>query len=123
MCEAGRILHHLRNNIDKETTTVLIVGYQAEGTLGRALADGAKKVKIFGLEHEVWARVETMHAFSSHADQGDLLDFIGRLSPRPRKIFLVHGDSQERRALAERLAAMKIGGVECPEFGQGFELE
>jgi len=123
MCEGGRILHHLRHNVDKESTTILIVGYQAEGTLGRALADGARKVKIFGLEHEVWARVETMHAFSSHADQGDLLDFIGRLSPRPRSIFLVHGDPDQRRALAERLASEKIGGVECPEFGQSFEPE
>jgi len=121
MCEGGRVLHHLRNNIDKETTTILIVGYQAEGTLGRSLADGAKKVKIFGLEHEVWARVETMHAFSSHADQGDLLDFIGRLSPRPRKIFLVHGDADQRRALAGRLASEGVGGVELPEFGQSFD--
>ncbi|MBI5243460.1 MAG: MBL fold metallo-hydrolase [Elusimicrobia bacterium] len=123
MCEGGRILHHLRNNIDKETTAILIVGYQAEGTLGRALADGVKTVKIFGLEHEVWARVETMHFFSSHADQGDILDFIGRLSPRPRSIFLVHGDGRERRALAEKLVSQGIGGVECPEFGQTFELE
>lgn len=63
MCEGGRILHHLRNNVGNDTTTILIVGYQAQGTLGRRLQDGAKKVKIFGLEHSVWARVETLHTF------------------------------------------------------------
>jgi metallo-beta-lactamase family protein len=86
------------------------------------LADGERKVKIFGLEHEVWARVEVMHAFSSHADQDDLMGFIRGLSPRPRKIFLVHGDTEERRALSEKLASEGIGGVECPGFGDSFEL-
>ena len=123
MCEGGRILHHLRNNLDKDTTTVLMVGYQAEGTLGRRLQDGAKKVKIFGLEHAVWARVETLHTFSAHADQGDLMWFMKSLDPRPRTIFLVHGDPGDRAALKEKLRAEGITRVECPEYGQEFELE
>lgn len=123
MCEGGRILHHLRNNLDKDTTTVLMVGYQAEGTLGRRLQEGAKKVKIFGLEHEVWARVETLHTFSAHADQGDLMWFMKSLSPRPRTIFLVHGDPSDRAALKELLRAEGITRVECPEYGQEFDLE
>jgi metallo-beta-lactamase family protein len=123
MCEGGRILHHLRNNIETENTTILIVGYQAEGTLGRRLLDGAKKVKIFGLEHEVWARVEAIHSFSAHADKDDLLWFIGALSPRPRRIFLVHGDPEERTALEKLLAAQGIDRVESPEFRETFELE
>ena len=123
MCEGGRILHHLRNNLDKDTTTVLIVGYQAQGTLGRRLQDGAKKVKVFGLEHEVWARVETLHTFSAHADQGDLMWFMKSLDPRPRTIFLVHGDPSDRAALKERLRSEGITRVECPEYGQEFELE
>jgi metallo-beta-lactamase family protein len=123
MCEGGRILHHLRNNIDKDTTTILMVGHQAEGTLGRRLQDGAKKVKIFGLEHEVWAKVETMHAFSSHADQDDLLAFIGALNPKPRKIFLVHGDPDEQAALAASLEAAGVSGLVRPQFGQVVTLD
>ena len=122
MCEGGRILHHLRNNIGKDSTTVLIVGYQAEGTLGRRLLEGAKKIRIFGLQHEVWARVEALHAFSAHADQGDLLWFMKSLDPRPRTIFLVHGDRADRAALRERLKAEGIARVECPEQGDEFEL-
>jgi metallo-beta-lactamase family protein len=123
MCEGGRILHHLRNTIDKDTTTILLVGYQAQGTLGRRLQEGAKKVKIFGLPHEVWARVETMHSLSAHADRADLLDFIGGLNPRPRKIFLVHGDPADRVALAGHLKDIGITGVECPEMAQSFDLD
>ena len=123
MCEGGRILHHLRNNLDNPATTVLLVGYQAEGTLGRRLQTGAKKVKIFGVEQEVAARVETMHTFSAHADQADLLWFIGSLNPRPRRIFLVHGDNERRVALKNHLAAAGIDRVECPDYGQSFELD
>lgn len=123
MCEGGRILHHLRNNLDKDTTTILMVGYQAQGTLGRRLQEGAKKVRIFGLEHAVWARVETLHTFSAHADQADLLWFMKSLDPSPRKIFLVHGDPADRAALKEHLKAEGITRVECPEYGDEFELE
>ena len=123
MCEGGRVLHHLRNNIDKENTTILIVGYQAAGTLGRRLQDGANKVKIFGLEHNVAARVETMHFFSSHADKGDLIAFVRGLSRPPKKIFLVHGDSADRAAFAETLKTEGITNTVLPDFGQSFELE
>jgi metallo-beta-lactamase family protein len=123
MCEGGRVLHHLRNNIGKENTTILIVGYQAAGTLGRRLQDGANKVKIFGLEHDVAACVETMHFFSSHADKADLLAFVKGLTRPPRKIFLVHGDPADRAAFAATLAAEGYPGASCPEFGQEFALE
>lgn len=123
MCEGGRILHHLRNNIDKDTTTILIVGHQAQGTLGRRLQDGAKKVRIFGLEHEVWAKVETMHGLSSHADQDDLLAFVAALDPKPRKIFLVHGDPEEQAALAQGLEAAGVSGLIRPQFGQVVALD
>jgi len=123
MCEGGRILHHLRNNLDKDTTTILMVGYQAQGTLGRRLQDGAKKVRVFGMEHSVWARVETMHTFSAHADQSDLMWFMKSLEPAPRKIFLVHGDPSDRAALKEHLKATGITRVECPEYGDEFTLE
>jgi metallo-beta-lactamase family protein len=123
MCEGGRVLHHLRNNIDKENTTILIVGYQAAGTLGRRLQDGANKVKIFGLEHDVAARVEAMHFFSSHADKNDLIAFVKGLSRPPRKIFLVHGDPADRAAFAETLKAEGITNTLLPDYGQSFELE
>lgn len=122
MCEGGRILHHLRNNIAGDNTTILLVGYQAAGTLGRRLQEGAKKVKIFGLEHEVWAKVETIPSFSAHADKDDLLWFISGLNPPPRKIFLVHGDPEQRRGLAEQLKAAGIDRVASPEFGESFDL-
>ena len=123
MCEGGRVLHHLRNNIEKESTTVLLVGYQAEGTLGRRLQDGSPKVKIFGLEHDVWANVETMHSFSSHADKNDLLAFIKAMKPAPKKIFLVHGDPKAREALGSALSADGINAVVCPQLGESFTLD
>ncbi|OGR93813.1 MAG: hypothetical protein A2V88_05360 [Elusimicrobia bacterium RBG_16_66_12] len=122
MCEGGRILHHLRNNLDKDATTILMVGYQAEGTLGRRLQEGARKVRIFGMEHAVWARVETLQTFSAHADQADLMWFMKSLTPRPRTIFLVHGDPSDRAALTARLKTEGITRVECPEYGDSFEL-
>ncbi len=123
MCEGGRILHHLRNNLDKDTTRVLLVGYQAQGTLGRRLQEGAKKVKIFGLEHPVWAHVQTLHTFSAHADRDDLMAFLTGLAPRPRRTFLVHGDPAERDALAARLKAEGWDRLERPEYKDSFELE
>jgi metallo-beta-lactamase family protein len=123
MCEGGRILHHLRNNLDKDTTRILLVGYQAQGTLGRRLQEGAKKVKIFGLEHPVWARVQTLHTFSAHADRDDLLAFLNGLSPRPRTTFLVHGDPRERDALAARLKSEGWDRLALPEYKESFELD
>ncbi|HNW44894.1 MAG TPA: MBL fold metallo-hydrolase [Elusimicrobiales bacterium] len=121
MCEGGRVLHHLRNGLEKENNVILLVGYQAQGTLGRKLQDGFKKVKIFGMEHEVLARVETMHTFSSHADKNDLLAFIKAASPA-RGTFLVHGDAEARAALAETLGKEGIKNVKCPMMGEEFEL-
>ncbi len=123
MCEGGRVLHHLRNNIDNENAIIIIVGYQAAGTLGRRLQDGANKVRIFGLEHNVAACVETMHFFSSHADKADLTAFVKGLSRPPRKIFLVHGDPGARAAFAAELAEVGVSNAVCPEFGQTFTLD
>ena len=122
MCEGGRILHHLRNNIEKKETTILLVGYQAAGTLGRRLQEGAKTAKIFGIEHPVAARVQTLHTFSAHADRDDLLWFMKTAAPSPRTIFLVHGDPADRVALKAHLAAEGLTRVECPEYGQEFPL-
>jgi metallo-beta-lactamase family protein len=123
MMEGGRVLHHLRNNIENESTTILIVGYQAQGTLGRRLLDGAKKVRIFGLEHPVLAQVDCIHALSSHADKGDLLWFIQGLKPAPKKVFLVHGEEEDRQALAQHLKDVGVPQTARPEFGESFPLD
>ncbi|MBI4656641.1 MAG: MBL fold metallo-hydrolase [Elusimicrobia bacterium] len=122
MLEGGRVLHHLRNNIANENTTVLLVGYQAEGALGRRLQDGVKKVKIFGIEHEVFCRVETLNVFSSHADKEDIIAFITGLNPAPKKIFLVHGDNHSRSALTEELKSRGFQNIMLPELGQTYNL-
>ncbi len=123
MCEGGRILHHLRNNIADPSATVLIVGYQAAGTLGRRLQDGQKKVRIFGLQHEVAAEIRTMPHFSSHADRDDALAFVKGLDRKPGKIFLVHGEDSQRDALAEALKAEGCGAPEKPGHGESFVLD
>ncbi|MHB0996861.1 MAG: MBL fold metallo-hydrolase RNA specificity domain-containing protein [Elusimicrobiales bacterium] len=121
MCEGGRVLHHLRNGLGDGDNIVLLVGYQAQGTLGRRLQDGQKKVKIFGMEHDVAASVETMHVFSSHADSSDLVAFVKAAAPK-RGVFLVHGEPEARAALAEALEKEGIKNVRSPEPGEEFEL-
>jgi metallo-beta-lactamase family protein len=92
MCEAGRIKHHLKHNIWRKESTVLFVGYQAEGTLGRKLVEGAKRVKIFGEDISVNARIEMIEGFSGHADRDGLLNWIGKFNRKPQKIFIIHGE-------------------------------
>ncbi|MCX8132134.1 MAG: MBL fold metallo-hydrolase [Clostridia bacterium] len=92
MCEAGRIKHHLKHNLWRKECTILFVGYQAVGTLGRKLVDGAKKVKLFGEDISVNARIEMIEGFSGHADRDGLLEWIGKFNRKPKKIFIVHGE-------------------------------
>jgi len=91
MCEHGRILHHLKNEIEDHRNTVLIVGYQGQNTLGRKLQDGESPVKIFGEPYRVKAKIHTIDAFSAHADRSDLLDYINKVKG-VKKLFLVHGE-------------------------------
>ena len=92
MCDAGRIRHHLKHNLWREACTVVFVGYQAEGTLGRRLLDGARSVKLFGEEIAVNARIVNFQGLSSHADRDGLLRWMDAFSPKPREVFVVHGD-------------------------------
>lgn len=94
MCEHGRILHHLKNNIEDERTSILIVGYQAEETLGRKLIEGRESVNIFGDSYTVKAKVHVLDAFSAHADRSDLLDYMSQIEDL-KKIFLVHGEDEQ----------------------------
>lgn len=100
MCEAGRILHHLRNNIGDSRNTVLLTGYQAENTLGRKLEDGWKTVRIFGIPEQVEAEVDVLDALSAHADAGELLDWMKPMTGALKKVFLVHGEPEQSAALA-----------------------
>lgn len=122
MCEAGRILHHLRNNVGDPRHTVLFVSYQAEHTLGRRLADGRKRVCIFGEEHEVRCQVERIDGFSAHADQGDLLNWIAQAKGRLKKVFVVHGEEDSSLALAEGIRQLGVTKVIVPEPGDSVFL-
>jgi metallo-beta-lactamase family protein len=118
MAEAGRILHHLRNNIGNPANTVLLVGYSAQHTLARKLRDGEKIVKIFGEEHAVRCRVEAMDNFSAHGDKNDLLDFITTLpTDKLKKIFVVHGEETQSLAFQKTLVEKGYKDVVVPEPG------
>jgi metallo-beta-lactamase family protein len=122
MCEAGRILHHLRNNIGDSRNTVLLTGYQAVNTLGRKLQDGLKSVRIFGIPETVEAEVAALDALSAHADAGELLDWMKPMAASLKKVFLVHGEPDQSRALAEAIRA-RYGLEAVPAVaGQSFAL-
>jgi len=107
MCEAGRILHHLKNNIEDSRNTVLIVGYTARDTLGDRIRRKEKFVKIFGIEHQLNAEVEVVAGFSVHADSNGLLDYVKNY-PKLKQVFLVHGDEDQSQAFYKRLIDEKI---------------
>jgi len=123
MCEAGRIVHHLANNISKEENTVLIVGYMAENTLGRRLLEGEKEVRIMGDWFKVKARVEKINAFSAHADCADAVEWLDSLdTSRLKKIFLVHGEKRAQGEFTEYLADHGYPNVEIVKYGETYEV-
>ena len=105
MCEAGRIRHHLKHNLWRKECTILFVGYQAVGTLGRILVDGAERVKLFGEEIEVNAEVKVLAGVSGHADKNGLISWISAFNPKPAAVFIVHGE--DRVAESFRLALIE----------------
>jgi metallo-beta-lactamase family protein len=118
MCESGRILHHLRHNLEDGRNTVLIIGFQAAETLGRRLVEKRPEVKIHGRLMKVRAEVVVMNGFSSHADQDDFQAFLGPLAGTTRQVCLVHGEMDQAEKLAARLGALGFGAVRIPDRGE-----
>jgi metallo-beta-lactamase family protein len=122
MCEAGRILHHLKNNIEDSRNTVLIVGWQAPNTLGRRIVERQPKVRIFGEEYQLKAEVVTINGFSAHADRSELLDWTGHFKKRPAHSYIVHGEEDASFALADGMRAQGFTDVNVPSLGQSYVI-
>jgi metallo-beta-lactamase family protein len=118
MCEGGRILHHLRHGVDNPDNIILLVGFQAESTLGRRIQERAPIIRIFGEEHRLRAEVESIQALSAHADREELLAYFRKLQPLPAAAFVVHGEPPAAAALAESLRAQGVGRVVVAEAGK-----
>jgi metallo-beta-lactamase family protein len=122
MATGGRIQHHLKNRLGRPDTIVLFTGYQAEGTLGRQLLQGAREVRILGDTVSVEAKVEGMTSLSAHADQGEILRWLGNFQKPPRRTFLVHGEPPAQAELKARIEAELGWDVAIPRMGESFEL-
>lgn len=123
MCEVGRIKHHLKHNLWNPNSTILFVGYQAPGTLGAKIVNGEKRVKIFGEEIAVNARIEYIEGYSGHADQEWLLNFIYSFITKPKHIFLVHGEPEGQKILKEKIISTTNIPVTIPDYGENYELD
>ncbi len=122
MCDAGRIRHHLKHNLWRAECTVLFVGYQSVGTLGRSLVDGAKEVKLFGETIRVNARIEQLAGTSGHADKAGLIRWAAAFSPKPEHVFVVHGDDDVTDAFAARLNQELGLAASAPYNGECWNL-
>ncbi len=122
MCEAGRVLHHLRHGIGDERNTILLVSWQAPHTLGRRLEDGDERVRILGEEHVRRARVEKIDGFSAHADREGLIEWVESIRTRPASIYLVHGEDEPAEAFAALLGERGFGPVTIPRANTPYPL-
>ena len=124
MCDVGRIKHHLKHNLWNPKNTILFVGYQAPGTLGYAIVNGAKKVKIFGEDIAINAQIEYIEGYSGHADQEWLMNFIYSFNQqKPKHIFLVHGDEDSEETLKEKITTEAKIPVTIPNFGDSYLVQ
>ena len=121
MCEAGRIRHHLKHNLWRKESLILFVGYQAEGTLGRALVDGAKKVKLFGEDISVKAEIMVLPGVSGHADKQGLIDWLQKFEEKPSKVFVNHGDDEAMNEFTNCLRDMGYD-AQAPVSGTQYDL-
>jgi metallo-beta-lactamase family protein len=122
MCTGGRIMSHLQNHLSDPTTLVLMVGYQSRGSVGRALVDGAKEVRVAGLKVSVRAKTHQFGGLSGHAGQSDLLNWIGSLASSKPRVILTHGEDGPRRALAGRIQERFGLASEMPAYREVIEF-
>ena len=122
MCDAGRIRHHLKHNLWRKECTVLFVGYQAAGTLGRILVDGEKEIKLFGEPIEVCASIEQLAGMSGHADKAGLLEWLKNIGEKPKKVFVVHGDDDNAEMFTECLRTEYGYDAYAPYSGCCFDM-
>ena len=122
MCSGGRILHHLRANLWKPSTHVLIVGYQGHGSLGRLLVDGEKEVKVFGEKIAVKATIHTLGGFSAHAGQTDLMHWFDVIAPSKPRVVLTHGEDDQRAALARLIQQRYRLSSKLPKLGETIDI-
>jgi len=118
MCTGGRIKHHLVHNISRKSSTVLFVGYQAVGTLGRRIVDGSETVRILGHQHRVRAKIVQIHGFSAHADRNELDAWVGALKRPPRHVFVVHGDDEAAQAFQQLLDSKPGWNASAPTLNE-----
>jgi len=123
MCTGGRIKHHLVTNITRPESTILFVGYQAMGTLGRHIVDGAEEVRILGQHYPVRARIAQIHGFSSHADKNELLRLLSELKKAPRRLFVVHGEAGAASNFGEFLREKTGWDISIPEYKEEVLLD
>ena len=122
MMNGGRILHHALRLLPDETATVVFVGYQAAGTLGRRVADGEKQVKVLGQWIPVRCRIEKIGGFSAHADWKEVLRWLEGMPSAPRRVFVTHGEPEAANAMARHLRERFGWAIEVPQYGERFEL-
>jgi metallo-beta-lactamase family protein len=122
MVNGGRIVHHMRQRLDDPSTVVLFTGYQAEGTRGRDMIEGAETVNILGAEVPVRARIEKLNSLSAHADQEELLRWMSHLNAPPKRVFLVHGDYEVQIEFRLKIIERYGWEVEIPAPGDAFEF-
>jgi metallo-beta-lactamase family protein len=122
MCTGGRIKYHLASNITRPESTILFVGYQAAGTLGRRIVDGEKEVRILGQQYPVKARVVQLHGFSGHADRDMLFRWLSALKKPPRHVFIVHGEESSARSFADFVTEKTGWQTSVPEYGDQVTL-
>ncbi len=118
----GRVLHHLANNLERPECTILLIGYQPEGTLGRQLQSGAKTVSMMDRRREVRARIETRHAYSAHARRRETLEWLRAFKKFPRQVFLNHGEPNAAGALAKEIRLGFGAEVIAVKAGESYQL-
>jgi metallo-beta-lactamase family protein len=123
MCTGGRIKHHLANNIARKESTIMFVGYQAVGTLGRMLVDKVKKVRILGENYQVKAKIVQISGFSAHADKNEMLNWLLKFKSPPKKVFLVHGEPESEQAFSQFIKNKTGWQVATPVYGDEVTLD